>query len=149
MSTYTFKRVLIEMITTEDCTTRQGYIKALQDLQNPINMDSQLVRGTVIDRSDLLEGIAASSVKVTLDETRVCGFFGFGANPSVGLDRACIVMGMDDPQGDAATGAPGYDPQFDGGYDRSIVPYPVRYEDWDRVNPGFPRPNSSELPKAA
>jgi hypothetical protein len=112
-------------------------------------MDSQLVRGTVIDRSDLLEGIAASSVKVTLDETRVCGFFGFGANPSVGLDRACIVMGMYDPQGDAATGAPGYDPQFDGGYDCSIVPYPVHDEDWDRVNPGFPRPNSTELPKAA
>jgi hypothetical protein len=56
---------------------------------------------------------------------------------------------MDDPEGDAETGAPGYDPQFDGGYDRSVVPYPVRDENWDRINPGFSKPGSSDLPKAA
>lgn len=48
MSSPLFKRVLIELITTEDCTTRQGYLKALQDLQNPISSDSQLVLQTVM-----------------------------------------------------------------------------------------------------
>jgi hypothetical protein len=147
MATYNFKRVLIEFITTEDCTTREGYNKAIEGLRSITSMDTQLVRGTVIDRSDLLEGIVASSVKVTLDESRVCGVFGLGA--SDGLHRACAVMGMDDPEGDVETGAPGYDPQFDGGYDRNVVPYPVSDDIWDRVNPGFPRPATAELPKAA
>lgn len=148
MATYNFKRVLIEFITTEDCTTREGYNKAIEGLRSITSMDTQLVRGTVIDRSDLLEGIAASSVKVTLDEDRVCGVFGFGAGN--GLQRACTVMGMDDdPVGDAETGGPGYDPQFDGGYDRNVVPYPVSDADWDRVNPGFPKLETTELPKAA
>jgi hypothetical protein len=153
MSTDSFKRVLIELITTEDCTSRQGYIKALQGLQDPINMDTQLVRGAVIDRSDLLEGLAASSVKVTLDQSRIWGTFGSGAKSNNGLHRACVVMGMDEPEGDredsAETGAPGYDARFDGGYDRRVVPYPVRDEDWDRLNPGLPKPDRSELPKAA
>jgi hypothetical protein len=60
---------------------------------------------------------------------------------------------MDEPEGDpedsAETGAPGYDARFDGGYDRRVVPYPVRDEDWDRLNPGLPKPDRSELPKAA
>jgi hypothetical protein len=150
MSLPTYKRVLIELVTTEDCTTRQGYIKAIQDLQNPISSDTQLVMGTVIDQSDRLEALATSGVKVvTIDERRGPGSFGFGGNPSARLQRTCVVMGMDDPEGDAETGAPGYDPQFDGGYDRSVVPYPVRDENWDRINPGFSKPGSSDLPKAA
>jgi hypothetical protein len=150
MSTPTYKRVLIEMITTEDCTTRQGYIKALQDLQNPISLDTQFVTGTVIDQSDKLESLAASGVKVvTIDERRGPGSFGFGRDPSARLQRTCAVMGMDDPEGDAETGYPGFDQRFDDGYDRSVVPYPVRDEDWDRVNPGFPRLVCSEVSKAA
>lgn len=150
MSLPTYKRVLIELVTTEDCTTRQGYIKALQDLQNPISLDTQLVTGTVIDQSDQLEALATSSVKVvTIDERRGPGTFGFGGNPGVRLQQTCAVMGMDAPEGDAETGAPGYDQRFDGGYDRSVVPYPVSDDIWDRVNSGFSRADNSELPKAA
>ena len=150
MSLPTYKRVLIELVTTEDCTTRQGYIKALQDLQNPISSDTQLVTGTVIDQSDQLEALATSSVKVvTIDERRGPGTFGFGGNPGVRLQQTCAVMGMDAPEGDAETGAPGYDQRFDGGYDRSVVPYPVSDDIWDRVNSGFSRADNSELPKAA
>ena len=107
MSLPTYKRVLIELVTTEDCTTRQGYIKALQDLQNPISSATQLVTGTIIDQSDRLEALATSGVKVvTIDERRGPGSFGFGGNPSVRLQRTCAVMGMDDPEGDAETGVP-------------------------------------------
>ncbi len=106
--------------------------------------------GTIIDQSDRLEALATSGVKVvTIDERRGPGSFGFGGNPSVRLQRTCAVMGMDDPEGDAETGVPGYDPQFDGGYDRSVVPYPVDAKDWDRINPGVPQLDTTELPKAA
>ncbi len=45
---------------------------------------------------------------------------------------------------DLAPGGPGYDPQFDGGYDRSVIPYPVADEDWVACNPDFPVPDRAE-----
>ena len=89
-----FRRIVMDVVTTEDITSKEGFARMLNELRDPLNMDSQLVMGSVVDHSATLEQICYSAVRPIPSFS--FGTFGHGDHkPEAAIERACMTMGMD------------------------------------------------------
>lgn len=95
MSSYNFRRVLIEVITTEEVRTLDGVETMLRRLNDPTNMDNQLVRVSVIAEEDTLEQIACGSNVVPSGYVIRFAPVLTGMPYKNALEHACVAMGME------------------------------------------------------
>lgn len=97
MSSYNYRRILIEAVTTEDLQTEVSRDKMLQQLTVMHSMNSAVVRIIVVDRTDTLEQIVnASERPVSLSE--FSSHFPCTKTPSChkeSVESACFQLGLD------------------------------------------------------
>jgi hypothetical protein len=55
MSSYNFRRVFLEVVTTHDLQSAESIGHLIHDIQNPMSMSTQIVQMKVTDRADTLE----------------------------------------------------------------------------------------------